>query len=212
MGWSEEFRFRQCGWCGVRDVAMTKVTNYLDAQKADGISRHWVALTCPRCGGATVIETNEHRELPHRALTVLPEAEADVNLGVSHLPDDVQEYFRDSVRAMQADLPDAAAVQMRRTLEAAAAHFDDEEGNRIDNGPLVQRIQRLVAAGLLTSQFGDAVHHVRQLGNLGAHAGDVRLNEAQARRALSFTTQTLRNLFEIPGELQAVDPADNEDE
>lgn len=120
--------------------------------------------------------------------------------------------FGDSVRAMQADLPDAAAVQMRRTLEAAAAHFDDEDGNRIDNGPLVERIQRLVAAGLLTSQFGDAVHHVRQLGNLGAHASDVRLDEAQARRSMSFTTQTLRNLFEIPAELRVVQQDDDEDE
>lgn len=113
---------------------------------------------------------------------------------------------------MQADLPDAAAVQMRRTLEAAAAHFDDEDGNRIDNGPLVERIQRLVAAGLLTSQFGDAVHHVRQLRNLGAHASDVRLDEAQARRSMSFTTQTLRNLFEIPAELRVVQQDDDEDE
>lgn len=203
MGSSDEFRFRQCGWCGIRDVAMKKHTGLIEGERADGNSRVWTFLTCPRCGGATAIETNHPKQQPDKLLTVLPEPEAEVGLAVSHLPPDVHAYFKDSVRAMQADLPDAAAVQMRRTLEAAAAHFEDDSGD-IDNGPLVERIQRLVAAGLLTSQFGDAVHHVRQLGNLGAHAGDVRLDDDQARRALSFTTQTLRNLFEIPAELHTV--------
>lgn len=47
---------------------------------------------------------------------------------------------------------------------------------------------------------------IRRLGNLGAHATDERVDEASARRALRFTTQVLKNLFEIPGELAAPEP------
>jgi hypothetical protein len=37
------------------------------------------------------------------------------------------------------------------------------------------------------------------------HATDEKVDEQTARRALRFTTQVLRNLFEIPAELGALD-------
>jgi hypothetical protein len=67
---------------------------------------------------------------------------------------------------MDASLPDAAAVQLRRTLEAAAAHFGQT------NGPLVRRVQGLITEGLITKTFGEVLNEVRRLGNLGAHATD----------------------------------------
>src|SRR5207248_530692 len=90
------------------------------------------------------------------------------------------------------------AVELRKTLEAAAAHFGFEDGQ------LVGRIKRLIDAGHITVQFGDVLHHVRNVGNAGAHATDERVDEETARRAFRFTTQVLRNLFEIPAELAAI--------
>lgn len=52
--------------------------------------------------------------------------------------------------------------------------------------------------------------HVRQVGNVGAHAGDQAVDEETARLALRFTTQVLRNLFEIPAELKALNPDEEE--
>jgi hypothetical protein len=121
--------------------------------------------------------------------------EGDTHVNISDLPDDVESYFRDAVRVLQAGVPDAAAVQLRRTLEAAAEHFG------IDSGTLGQRIKKLIDDGLITKQFGDVLGHIRKLGNLGAHATDERIDEPSARTALMFTTQVLRNLFEIPAEL-----------
>jgi hypothetical protein len=125
---------------------------------------------------------------------------------VRHLPTDVADYYRDAIRVMQAGVPDAAAVQLRRTLEAAAAHFTDG-GGPINSGNLNERIERLHGAGLITGPIHGAVHHVRLLGNIGAHATDDRLDEERVQRALLFTTQLLRNLFEIPGELAAIQTA-----
>jgi hypothetical protein len=39
-----------------------------------------------------------------------------------HLPTDVGEYYGDAIKVLRAGVPDAAAVQLRRTLEAAASH------------------------------------------------------------------------------------------
>lgn len=67
----------------------------------------------------------------------------------------------------------------------------------------VARIEKLIEGGLITKQFGDVLDHVRKLGNVGAHASDELVDEASAKKALGFTTQVLRNLFEIPTELNA---------
>lgn len=37
---------------------------------------------------------------------------------------------------------------------------------------------------------------------MGAHASDARIGQEAAERAMRFTTQVLRNLFEIPAELE----------
>lgn len=39
------------------------------------------------------------------------------------------------------------------------------------------------------------------MGNLGAHAADEDVDEATAEKMLEFTTQFLRNLFEVPAEI-----------
>jgi hypothetical protein len=58
------------------------------------------------------------------------------------------------------------------------------------------RVERLPDA--LRTYYEDAT---RVLEAVGAHASHV--DEKTARRALQFTTQVLRNLFEIPPELAA---------
>jgi hypothetical protein len=117
---------------------------------------------------------------------------------VSSLPEDVHGYYTDAIKVLRAGVPDAAAVQLRRTLEAAAAHYDIAERT------LVKSIEKLIDAGHVTKSFGDVLHHIRLVGNLGAHHTDERVDDETARRALRFTTALLRNLFEVPAELAAL--------
>ncbi|MEU7283670.1 MULTISPECIES: DUF4145 domain-containing protein [Actinomycetes] len=123
-----------------------------------------------------------------------PDAEAVIN----HLPEDVERYYSDAIRVLGVGVPDAAAVQLRRTLEAAAAHFSIKEK------VLMRSIEKLISDGHVTQSFGPVLHHIRAIGNVGAHASDERVDHEMAQRALRFTTQLLRNLFEVPGELEAL--------
>lgn len=199
--WSDEFAFRDCPWCGLRDAHMASLTNQLQANRAGGApSRWWSVVSCPRCGGAITIETNGPNEGPPAQLTVIPEGET-VGAEVEHLPSDVARFYRDARRVLDAGVPDAAAVELRKTLEAAAAHF----GVADDHMPLVARIEKLIEEGLITKQFGKVLDHIRKVGNVGAHASNETVDEATAKRALRFTTQVLRNLFEIPAELDRPD-------
>jgi len=156
-------------------------------------------MSCPRCAGAILLEINSPNETPPKAKLIVPEDER-VGAQVAHLPPDVERFYRDAQRVLDADVPDAAAVQLRKTLEAAAGHFG------IKDGPLVARIEKLIDQGLITKGFGKVLDHVRLLGNVGAYAADQTVDEASARKALRFTTQVLRNLFEISAELEAPEP------
>lgn len=154
----------------------------------------WAFLFCPRCGKPTVVRYSDNHV---GILETFPDVPSGTD--VRHLPDDVATYYADAKRVLDAGVPDAAAVQLRRTLEAAARH------NGISEGPLVRRIKGLIEAGKITTDFGALLHHVRQVGNIGAHDTDERLDEPTVQRAFRFTTQVLRNLFEIPAELRELE-------
>jgi len=173
---------------------------------AAGTAKTWTILTCPRCANPILIESTTHPMLGIPVFVrAIPEGREVV---VADLPADVEEYFNAAIRVLDAGVPDAAAVQLRRTLEAAAAHHG------VNTGPLVSRIRHLIDTGLITRNFAGVLNHVRQVGNVGAHATDERVDEETARRALRFTTQVLRNLFEIPAELRRLDqgPATTEED
>lgn len=196
MGFDHSFTYRDCPWCGLRDAQMvTRAQDVGAAAHPAAPQRFWSMLSCPRCSGIILLETNAPGIQPARIEREFP---GETQVEVAHLPADVERFYRNSIRALDADLPDSAAVELRRTLEAAAGHFEVASGN------LVTRIKKLIEAGLITKPFGDVLHHIRKLSNVGAHAGDEHVDSEAARRAFGFTTQVLRNLFEIPAELAAM--------
>jgi hypothetical protein len=169
--------------------------------------RHfWTALACPRCGRVTLVEMSMRSEINSGDRTIERTSEVgiisaipsgdDPLVAVSHLPEDVKDFYDDAMRVLQAGVPDAAAVQLRKTLEAAAAHKGIKEKNLVDS------VRKLVAEGYVTLDFKDVMTHIRQIGNSGAHYNSVRLTAPEVERSLRFTTQVLRNLFEVPGELE----------
>src|SRR2546425_10555556 len=147
MGWSEEFRYRNCPWCHAQSVQMNMVANVSATRTAKGEERYWVLLSCPRCGGAVSLEVNSPNLNPPQEVRAIPSA--GETEAVRNLPSDVAQYYMDAITVLDAGVPDAAAVQLRRTLEAAASHFE------VDPSPLVKAIQKLIEKGLVTKQFGE---------------------------------------------------------
>lgn len=197
MGFSNSYAFRTCPWCGVQYAQMQVHSTNLEAKVPGRAARHWAFMTCPACGGGVMVEHNSPSVSPPIELLASPESN-DVLSSVEHLPPDVAEYFDGAIRVLRAGVPAASAVQLRRTLEAAAAHHG------FSTGTLVKRIKSMIEAGLVTASFGDVLHHVRTIGNQGAHATDEQLSEDQVQQALKFTIQLLRNVFEVPAELAAL--------
>jgi hypothetical protein len=117
MGWGHELAFRDCPWCGLRDAQMIPVVTDAVATPPRVTSRVWSMVTCPRCGGAILLETNPLNHMPAMVERAVPE-DGHAGQEVRHLPTEVARFYGDAQRVLDANVPDAAAVALRKTLEA----------------------------------------------------------------------------------------------
>lgn len=200
MAFHPEMRFRDCPWCDTRNVAMS-VELHCAPSDSFGQVRVWSMLICPRCAGAVLVETDEVVESELRVVPSGKHAE-----GVEDLPDSVAKHYERAVRVLDAGVASSTAVELRKTLEAAA------QAHGINDRPLARAIERLAEEGLVTKRFVDVLGHIRKLGNLGAHASDEDISIDEARMAMEFTTQVLKNLFEIPAKLSSLSRASDVEE
>lgn len=185
---------------------MTEVWSARGLQDAAGNVHPQAALACPRCGRVTLVElvifgmvqdgNDEIHDADEVVETGAIPSPDDLELAVKHLPEDIQRFFGSAQRALLAGIPDAAAVQLRKTLEAAAAKKGIEERN------LFNAVKKLLDENYLTQDFAGLLDYVRNIGNIGAHYNDTVLDAREVERSVRFTTQVLRNLFEVPGELE----------
>jgi hypothetical protein len=85
----------------------------------------------------------------------------------------------------------AAAVMVRRTLEAIAREFDPSAKN------LFSGLHAMKAKGLISeelSQWGDAL---RFIGNLGAHPTDEEVSQADAQDAMEFLKAIVETIYDL---------------
>jgi hypothetical protein len=202
MPFSQEFSFRTCPWCNTQDVSMQVKAQDVDFSVAAGGRKQWSWLGCPRCGSAISIETSIQSA---RINKVVPD-EPSSAMKVNHLPTDVEEYYTNAQTVLNAGVPSSAAVELRRALEAAAHH------QGVNEKTLVKDIEKLAEKGLITANFVGVLGHIRKVGNVGAHAGDQTLTREEVEKAMTFTTQVLRNLFEMPKELELLGAPASEQE
>lgn len=195
MGMPPTERIRNCPYCPLRlgefklihDSAVTGLDEATD-------TRYWTWLSCPVCAGPVMVESTGPEDLDD-VVSEIPKTTGDV-YDVRHVPEAITSHYDEARDALEVGLHRSAAVQLRATMEAAAAHFGH------DSGALYDRIQSLVDEGHITRVFGEAFNHIRRIGNAGAHHGDTVPDTDTINRALTFAAQLLRDLFEIPHELR----------
>jgi hypothetical protein len=113
---------------------------------------------------------------------------------VSHLPEDIARDWGEAVSVFRVGAYASSVVMCGRTLEASAEHHG------VSGRTLQQRITTMISDGLITARFGQAMDYVRLIRNTGAHAG-ARVSHESAEGTMRFTQQSLRLLYEVPGEL-----------
>ena len=194
MAFISEYLYRDCPWCSTKNIAFEKKGNTFSVSTSQHTSREWTAASCPRCGGAILLESRAD-SIAGLVRAVPDKLEQNE---INHLPQDVESYWQNAITAMNAGIPSSAAVELRRALEAAAKH------QGVDERTLVKSVKKLVELGLVTKSFESVMSHVRKIGNQGAHATDEQLSETEVSSAMEFTKQIIRNLFEVPEELRLI--------
>jgi hypothetical protein len=108
-------RVRDCPWCGLDDAHLQHLSMNLRAAGGDSTPRYWSVLSCPRCGGAVLIE---HTAPSPQAqlLTVVPER--GVEARSEQVPAAIRTYYEDAVRVLEAVGSRAADVDEKTARRA----------------------------------------------------------------------------------------------
>lgn len=196
---------QHCLWCGGYMPTFDVFLEDVQTVSSEGdYERYWTFLACGSCGGLLGVEVSHPDSEPMNLRRLLP-AERDRyfkfrpdtgdGFEVDHLPPAVADPYNAARRVFRVKVFTSTTMELRRSIEAAAAHFG------VTVKPLNRAIDKLVEEGLVTSIFAQVVHHVRALGNMGAHSGPGPTEE-DALRAMTFTEAFLRMLFEMPEDVR----------
>lgn len=187
MGTPEQW-LRKCPYCEAQHVGYVP-GNRQDTAGRSGEVRNWITGHCPVCGGVAVFEMGQNGHL----VAMHPEKVSAWDVG--YLPPTISSIWDEAAAVYGVGAYRSAVVICGRTLEQAAID------RNVKRSTLQKSIEQMLKEGLVTAEFKGAMDYVRLIRNVGAHAGR-EVSSESAEGTMRFTQQTLRLLFEVPGELQ----------
>lgn len=193
----------KCGRCG-RVAQFTHVlTQILRRQisfAAHRVVERAVILECQGCKECTVVIESFGGGVV-KGLYWWPMSGFDVPADAG-VPTEVADAYNEGVRCIAVDAPNAAVAMFR----TAIAQIVVEKGSETARWQrdLYRRIEKMAEEGALFADFGDWAHHIRSVGNAGAHGEafePVTLEDAQELQ--SFLGQLIDFLYVQPARLLA---------
>jgi len=148
--------------------------------------RHWAAYSCVRCGGVVLGSAGDLNQ-------PLQASFPDGGQGVeSDIPSPARDYLEQAIDSQHAP---AGSVML-----AASAVDAMLKAKGFKDGSLYSRIDKSVAAHLLTAEMGKWAHQVRLEANDQRHADEAAsLPTAEdARRSVDFARALASFLFVLP--------------
>jgi hypothetical protein len=208
----EELRFRDCPRCGYQNLEMRPVSTCVVTTVA-GRLRAWCMLASPRCAGVVTLELDFAKGSLQGAASGLP---GNLPVSVAFLlggpgitcqgqspprgcgPLLPRRPARDRCRGARcggrAAQENVGSSRLKEGRDGSEYHAGEEHPTAYRRGLHYEGLRACAAA--------------RSQGrHIGAHHTDEQLTDVEVLRALRFTTQVLRNLFEVPGELAELEAA-----
>ncbi|MEX7473705.1 DUF4145 domain-containing protein [Mycobacterium adipatum] len=118
------------------------------------------------------------------------------------VPEEVAQAYSEGSRCIAVGAPNAAVAMFRTAL----AHIVQEKGSQAAKaeGDLFNRIKKMAKEGALFASFADWAHHVRIVGNAGAHGEKFEpVTVEQATELYRFLGQMINFLYVQPAQLAA---------
>lgn len=181
-----------CPHCGVENVAYQLIGQFRSDSRQEIRYQLWICGHCkkPACSYAgKELGPGGHSVDELIKLYPLPE---DVSAPYG-APEEIANSFRSAKRFLlmgkDADY-EAACVMARRGIEQAVNNFGGEGKN------LFQKINDLEAKRLIPPAMRDWAHHIREIGNEGAHGSHADKHDAE--QAVYFAEMLFTYLYTLP--------------
>ncbi len=201
---------RNCPHCYAKSMAFRSFA----AQLVD--NRWFTALQCNGCHGGYFVEVEDNTHTnPHdykgdipscKYFRIVNEYPRKVEKETpKYLPENIENFYSQSIFALRGDNYDSSAIMSRKVLEVSVKKIHPEgEGN------LYKRIEALADQGIITRELKDWAHIIRQEGNESAHEEEPVTKEF-AESIQSFTELFLLYVFTMPGMVKIKKPQSVDD-
>ncbi len=179
----------RCPHCAVANPNLVQIHVAETKNYAGGNYRIWVVYACGRCGGLVLGSSHAHggnvREIYPASMEIQEE-----------IPDRPRAYLQQAHDSLHAP---AGAVML-----AASAVDSMLKAKGYPDGSLYARIEKAVAANVITEDMGKWAHVVRLDANDQRHADDAAdlPTEADARRVLDFARTLAEVMFVLPSRVE----------
>ncbi|MGO8905525.1 MAG: DUF4145 domain-containing protein [Solirubrobacteraceae bacterium] len=172
------------------------------------------SLRCSGCGQATAVIEEEWigdhpaREGRSGGGTITwrgihwwpPPGAADLDEAI---PAGLRDSYAESMRALSARAPRAAAVMLRRTIEGLVKESGSETAQRAVKARLADGLQVMADEGALDRSLAQWAKEIRLTGNAGGHYDLMEdVDEAEAEDLARLTRQLLHYVYELPAKLR----------
>ena len=195
-----------CGWCS-RFANMSRIGQVIDVRDVTG-AVYFVLFQCDHCHNGVLghvfindseiqwanstdelLQSNaaKFHWLPAKGT---PRAYDDVPAHIAAAASEAHEC--ESIGAYR------AAVQLARSVVEATA-----KAKGVTAGPLVEKIDKMHAQGLLREHIREAAHEIRHLGNEMAHGDFIEpVTAEEADETLTLMSEVLAEVFQSPARVE----------
>ncbi|MDI9431690.1 MAG: DUF4145 domain-containing protein [Planctomycetota bacterium] len=194
-----------CGECRLKTQHRILAAIDYSGENEGGDIQAWGSAQIIQCQGCETIgfrdvwQSSEDRE-PHETLyperTVKSKSLTDdlyLRDDLYNVPDIIRVVYRETLSAVEHDLPTLAGIGIRAVIEAICHHLKAKEHN------LQAKIDGLASRSLLTPDGARILHSIRELGNCAAHKMKAP-SKSQITAALKIINHLLLGVYVLPRE------------
>lgn len=163
-------------------------------------------LNCMGCGvGTAIIEVRDSPAGHFKPILWWPSPSALSGAAVSDVPGDIVAAFDEGVRCVSVLAPTAAVTMFRNTIAQIVKDKGSESAKA--KSTLNDAIVQMADEKTLHESFAEWAHHVRKVGNAGAHQESWEaIPIEQARELQELTAHLIDTLYVLPAKLARAMP------
>ncbi len=166
----------RCPFCNDR-VTFRQLEHSLTDSRIVGNS---VALQCEGCHSICSYSLREKKFYPSAKIK-----------GLEGLPTEIEKYYKEALRCLEADSPNGAVTLFRKIIHALGINYGIAEKN--DRKSFVAIVTALYLGEHIVEKLRDALLGIKDIGNDGAHINDNEPDMEQAKNIRKLVDTVLNS-------------------